>query len=55
MNILDNIDINEKARDFLYIKIYDNFGGYDKDNLQLLKYLNNYNEPTINSVNYFLL
>ena len=51
LNILDNIDINEKARDFLYIKIYDNFGGYDKDNLQLLKYLNNYNEPINNIIN----
>ena len=52
LTLLDYININEKARDYLFNKIYKNFEGYDKDNLQLLKYLNNYNNNEfINNVN----
>ena len=43
LTLLDYLNYNEKAKDFLYQKIYQNFEGYDKDNLNLLKYLNNYN------------
>ena len=41
--ILNKIPINEKAQDLLYELIEKNFEGYDKDNMMLLKYLNNYN------------
>ena len=43
LTILDKIRISENGRDFLYQQIEKNFEGYDKDNMVLLKYLNNYN------------
>ena len=47
LTLLDNIDIQENARDYLYNCIIKNFEGYDRDNLQLLKYLNNFNNNEI--------
>ena len=37
LTLLDNIDIQENARDYLYNCIIKNFEGYDRDNLKILK------------------
>ena len=53
LNLLDKLNINEQVHDFIYEKISKNLQGYDKDNIELLKNLNNYNfnEVIINNIN----
>ena len=53
LTLLDNLNIKDKVADYLYEKIYNNLQGYNKDNIVLLKYLNNYNfnELANNNIN----
>ena len=52
-NLLDRLNINEQAYDYLYEIISKNLQGYDKDNIVLLKDLNNFNfnEVINNNIN----
>ena len=43
LNLLDKLNIKDQVYDYLYEIISNNLQGYDKDNIALLKNLNNYN------------
>ena len=51
LSLLDKLNFGNNIIDYLYKIIYNEFKGYDKDNLELLKYLNNYNYNEFNNNN----
>ena len=53
LTLLDQFNIKDKVYDYLSKKILENFEGYNKDNIVLLRYLNNYNfnELANNNIN----
>ena len=52
--LLDNLDLSQKEIDHLFHQIYKQFTGYNKDNLEVLKFINNYNNEYIdgNHINF---